>query len=250
MCRAKSLRNGVHHANAVVWEPVYRTRLFPDGPAPRLRGRAVRDVVASSRREPLERQRDSRAGPPRLVALRDVLAPRARGARGPLLRARDAVVHRVSVLPLELRHGLRVLPAPDEARLERAERAPGGVVRRRVLHLVRLVRVIVRVHGNGNVLLFAQRRRVANHSRHHLGVHETERVHDADRRPGREVRVPGREPQLEVVPGLVPEVRFRVHAVLHDRHQTKRVMGRGDVPEGRSRKASEAELKGVEACRD
>ena len=29
MRRAKSLRNGVHHANAVVWEPVYRTRLFP-----------------------------------------------------------------------------------------------------------------------------------------------------------------------------------------------------------------------------
>ena len=27
MRRAKSLRNGVHHANAVVWEPVYRTHL-------------------------------------------------------------------------------------------------------------------------------------------------------------------------------------------------------------------------------
>eukprot|EP00982_Pelagococcus_subviridis_P012927 31200-Pelagococcus_subviridis.AAC.9 len=25
--REKSLRNGVHHANGVVWEPVYRTRL-------------------------------------------------------------------------------------------------------------------------------------------------------------------------------------------------------------------------------
>eukprot|EP00982_Pelagococcus_subviridis_P011461 31086-Pelagococcus_subviridis.AAC.9 len=27
MRRAKSLRNGVHHANAFVWEPVYRTHL-------------------------------------------------------------------------------------------------------------------------------------------------------------------------------------------------------------------------------
>jgi len=27
MRRAKSLRNGVHHADAVVWGPVYRTRL-------------------------------------------------------------------------------------------------------------------------------------------------------------------------------------------------------------------------------
>eukprot|EP00982_Pelagococcus_subviridis_P004574 29242-Pelagococcus_subviridis.AAC.3 len=29
MRREKSLRNGVHHANGVVWEPVYRTRLKP-----------------------------------------------------------------------------------------------------------------------------------------------------------------------------------------------------------------------------
>eukprot|EP00982_Pelagococcus_subviridis_P015934 31439-Pelagococcus_subviridis.AAC.31 len=27
-CRQKSLRIGVHHANVVVWEPVYRTRLI------------------------------------------------------------------------------------------------------------------------------------------------------------------------------------------------------------------------------
>ena len=27
MCRAKSLRIGVHHADAVVWEPVYGTHL-------------------------------------------------------------------------------------------------------------------------------------------------------------------------------------------------------------------------------
>ena len=31
MRRAKSLRIGVHHANAVVWEPVYRTHLVPGG---------------------------------------------------------------------------------------------------------------------------------------------------------------------------------------------------------------------------
>eukprot|EP00982_Pelagococcus_subviridis_P002275 17589-Pelagococcus_subviridis.AAC.1 len=30
----KSLRIGVHHANAVVWEPVYRTRLNPVSPRP------------------------------------------------------------------------------------------------------------------------------------------------------------------------------------------------------------------------
>jgi hypothetical protein len=30
MRRAKSLRIGVHHANAVVWGPVYRTIAFGD----------------------------------------------------------------------------------------------------------------------------------------------------------------------------------------------------------------------------
>eukprot|EP00982_Pelagococcus_subviridis_P005191 29515-Pelagococcus_subviridis.AAC.6 len=68
--REKSLRNGVHHANAVVWEPVYRTRLLlHDGRGePRLlrrddehvaRARRLRDVtrladpgVDQVRREP------------------------------------------------------------------------------------------------------------------------------------------------------------------------------------------------------
>eukprot|EP00982_Pelagococcus_subviridis_P010505 31003-Pelagococcus_subviridis.AAC.9 len=60
--RAKSLRNGVHHANGVIWEPVYRTRLHrgdlaqrddvegvlvPSLRAPQLRHRA-RDVRESS----------------------------------------------------------------------------------------------------------------------------------------------------------------------------------------------------------
>eukprot|EP00959_Pyramimonas_sp_CCMP1952_P445018 9318744-Pyramimonas_sp.AAC.1 len=30
MRREKSLRNGVHHANAVVWGPVYRTHLHDE----------------------------------------------------------------------------------------------------------------------------------------------------------------------------------------------------------------------------
>jgi len=38
MRREKYLRNGVHHANAVVWGPVYRTRLNLRGVG---RGRAV-----------------------------------------------------------------------------------------------------------------------------------------------------------------------------------------------------------------
>eukprot|EP00982_Pelagococcus_subviridis_P002197 16991-Pelagococcus_subviridis.AAC.1 len=38
----KSLRNGVHHANAVVWGPVYRTHLLHE----RVRGRAARKLRA------------------------------------------------------------------------------------------------------------------------------------------------------------------------------------------------------------
>ena len=42
-----------------------------------------------------------------------------------------------------------------------------------------------------------------------------------------------REPELEVVPRLVPQVRLRRHAVLHDRHQARGGFGRGDEPRAR-----------------
>jgi len=48
----KSLRNGVHHANAVVWEPVYRTHLHSrvdDRIQPSLRARAARGEDARQR---------------------------------------------------------------------------------------------------------------------------------------------------------------------------------------------------------
>mgnify|MGYP007072042934 CR=1 FL=1 len=41
----KSLRNGVHHANAVVWGPVYRTRLRLSRERPTELGRNVRVLV-------------------------------------------------------------------------------------------------------------------------------------------------------------------------------------------------------------
>ena len=44
MRREKSLRNSVHHANAVVWGPVYRTRLTPGG----MRSRASPRAIANS----------------------------------------------------------------------------------------------------------------------------------------------------------------------------------------------------------
>eukprot|EP00982_Pelagococcus_subviridis_P005929 29903-Pelagococcus_subviridis.AAC.5 len=47
MRRDKSLRIGVHHANGVVWGPVYRTRLIP-GPAGELRQRVVVAPVQGS----------------------------------------------------------------------------------------------------------------------------------------------------------------------------------------------------------
>eukprot|EP00982_Pelagococcus_subviridis_P008098 30810-Pelagococcus_subviridis.AAC.1 len=46
MRRAKSLRNGVHHANAVVWEPVYRTHLG------RIRRRRIESAAAAADVQP------------------------------------------------------------------------------------------------------------------------------------------------------------------------------------------------------
>eukprot|EP00982_Pelagococcus_subviridis_P015696 31419-Pelagococcus_subviridis.AAC.14 len=51
MRRAKSLRNGVHHAITVVWEPVYRTHLIDAIPPLRrvaAAGDRTADVVAST----------------------------------------------------------------------------------------------------------------------------------------------------------------------------------------------------------
>ena len=75
MRRQKSLRNGVHHANAVVWGPVYRTHLIPP---------ARRGLRHDRFPRPLHRARDvarRRAATPRL----DDVPP----------RARDLVVERV-----------------------------------------------------------------------------------------------------------------------------------------------------------
>ena len=67
MCREKSLRNGVHHANAVVWGPVYRTRLTRSRRRiPRIRRRPVDGLVVVRRRSATPaRRRRARAAPSR-----------------------------------------------------------------------------------------------------------------------------------------------------------------------------------------
>ena len=72
------------------------------------------------------------------------------------------------------------------------------------------------------MVLFAQRRLVvANEPEHNLGVDETQRVHDANRRARGAVRVPAREPQLEVIPSLVPQLILCGHTMRHDRCEQK-----------------------------
>ena len=63
MRREKSLRIGVHHANAVVWEPVYRTRLHLAFPTHRvvLLGRQRLPRLRRRRRRERARVRGLRA---------------------------------------------------------------------------------------------------------------------------------------------------------------------------------------------
>ena len=63
MRREKSLRNSVHHANAVVWGPVYRTHLTPGGMRSRASPRAIAkgdEIAASVAREALSAASESR----------------------------------------------------------------------------------------------------------------------------------------------------------------------------------------------
>ena len=104
---------------------------------------------------------------------------------------------------------------------ERRDGPPRGVILVRALHLVRLVGVIVGVHRHRHVFLLAQRRRVSDEPKHNLAVDETQRVHHPNRRARRRVRVARRQPQLQVIPALIPQI-LRRHAMRHDRHQSPR----------------------------
>eukprot|EP00982_Pelagococcus_subviridis_P011100 31058-Pelagococcus_subviridis.AAC.17 len=65
----KSLRIGVHHANVVVWGPVYRTRLMlRGGDAKRL---VRREVDREARPHAHERRREAAVQPSRPFLLRD-----------------------------------------------------------------------------------------------------------------------------------------------------------------------------------
>ena len=76
--REKSLRIGVHHANAVVWGPVYRTRLLDGGGESQRPGSAVGRSRTSSRRA------SSRAS-----AARTSGATRSRSRPSPGLRSEE-----------------------------------------------------------------------------------------------------------------------------------------------------------------
>jgi hypothetical protein len=74
MRREKSLRIGVHHADAVVWGPVYKTRLVasirhPGSPPAQRGGHPVRDRAVRAERQPEQR---------RPAAVQRGLAPRER----------------------------------------------------------------------------------------------------------------------------------------------------------------------------
>jgi len=101
--RAKSLRIGVHIANAVVWGPVYRTRLFG---LERVH-RRLRVVVARVRRQRRRR-----------VRLRLLLLPR-RGVRLRAVHERCRVTRRYLQRARRVRDGVGVEPEVEEARAAR-----------------------------------------------------------------------------------------------------------------------------------
>ena len=78
MRRRKSLRIGVHHADALVWGPVYRTRLSAQ--ARETRKRQPRELVRASdaavERRGLRRQRARGDGADERVARGDVVGAR------------------------------------------------------------------------------------------------------------------------------------------------------------------------------
>ena len=126
MRRAKSLRNGVHIANAVVWGPVYRTHLIPP---------ARRSLRHDRFPRPLHRARDvarRRAATPRLDDVppraRDLVVERVRGVQRALgLVAREP---RLRVDARGVDDGeLRVVPY--KAMAGWYSKASGGVERRR-----------------------------------------------------------------------------------------------------------------------
>eukprot|EP00982_Pelagococcus_subviridis_P007263 30507-Pelagococcus_subviridis.AAC.6 len=63
--RETSLRNGVHHANAVVWGPVYRTHLRARRPRRRLGPVRLRPVVVKLRQAPIKTRRPRALRPAR-----------------------------------------------------------------------------------------------------------------------------------------------------------------------------------------
>eukprot|EP00982_Pelagococcus_subviridis_P015244 31386-Pelagococcus_subviridis.AAC.9 len=128
--RAKSLRNGVHHADGVVWGPVYRTRLIRGAAARRRRRGRLRILVPVVRRRLRLRRRRRRRR--RGVHLRG-LAARAtaalRLARAlPTPRRLRLDRSRETLAVLRLRGG-DVVDVPDEVRvLARHEREPLSLV--------------------------------------------------------------------------------------------------------------------------
>ena len=130
--REKSLRIGVHHADGVVWGPVYRTHLTL-----RRGARGVAGALASSRGEPRVRARSLGQPPlpfPRFRALKSVVRERSErdggvadgcGRPQPLAhRGREAplvVFGAAAALAVRVRDGRRFLcllytsPSPRDA---------------------------------------------------------------------------------------------------------------------------------------
>ena len=131
--RAKSLRIGVHHADAVVWGPVYRTHI-----------RDLFSVTAQPRRLPAAAATVSSSSSSSSSLLLLLLLLLLRHRRGLLPRERPRLAHRGGVDPSKERvvkpHGVaRALEKRGHARVQLRlrdlllqERAQGGPVRLRV----------------------------------------------------------------------------------------------------------------------
>ena len=121
--RAKSLRNGVHHANAVVWGPVRgrRTRLFRRGDSPSKRVSNVRQLaprLETDRQRPrLSPSLDALRAPNRASTVDGRVAPRGERARlGP--PAREAASRS---LPPRLENVARFARVASRVRQRRAK---------------------------------------------------------------------------------------------------------------------------------